>query len=188
MASAIVTSKLQTTRKARNYGIVSSLVLLVTICGYLRDAMLAAHFGISPAMDAYVAAFFIPNLLYLVLITGALSPVFVPLFLEYRNKDLNEGFRVFSIVANFSALGLVSLVGLASLTARWWLRVLFSGFSEQQLALSLQLYYVIAPALVLLGLAGILAALLNALDHFVLPAISPITYSVVVMLVLTFAN
>jgi putative peptidoglycan lipid II flippase len=137
-------------------------------------------------MDAYVAAFFIPNLLYLILITGALSPIFMTLFLEYRSKDLNEGVKVLNLVANFSAIGLVALVGITSLTARSWLAILFAGFSGPQLALTLHLYYIIAPGIVFVGLAGILAAALNGLEHFAFPAIAPIAYSVAVIFALWF--
>ncbi len=181
MAGATLTNNVNAGERARNFGLVSSLALLVMALGYLRDAIFAARFGVSATMDAYVAAFFIPNALYLVLIAGALSPVFITVFHRFMNENPEEGYRVFSLVVSLSALALLGLVTLGSLSARWWLPLLFSGFSHEQLELSLRLCYIIFPAIVFLGLAGIVAALLNSLDHFVFPALSPLAYTVLVI-------
>lgn len=188
MSSATAISNSKSGQTARSFGVVTLLLLCVTLFGYVRDAILADRFGTSATMDAYVAAFFVPNLIYLVLITGALAPVFIPLFLEYRSRDSAEAFRVFSVVINFSAAALVIVVGVASCTARFWLHTLFSGFTQTELALALKLFYIIAPSIVFLGMGGVIAALLNGLNRFAVPSIAPITYSLSVIVTLAFAH
>lgn len=170
--------------RAQNAAFVSLAIMLVRTAGSLREVVFADRFGTSAVMDAYVAAFFIPNAVYLILITGALSPVFVTVFQQWRCDDPEEDNRLFSATVNLSGVLLAAIVTLGSLTARWWLPLMFPGFTVKELQLALRISYIIFPAVVLLGLSGIIAALLNALDHFVFPAISPLIYSLSVIIAL----
>jgi len=175
-------------RLVRAVGLVSFLTLGIALLGYVREGAFAARLGTSAEMDAYVAAFFMPNVLYLVVITGALSPVFIPIFMEYAQRDKEEAWRVFSSVLNLVALTLVVVTGIGIATARWWMPTIFSGFSPQTLGLSLRLTYIIFPTIVFLGLSGLVGALLNSLNHFLWPAASPAAYSLLVIPVLLLAR
>jgi putative peptidoglycan lipid II flippase len=175
-------------RRLAAVGWVAFLTLAVAALGYVREGAFAARLGASAEMDAYVAAFFMPNALYLVVIAGALAPAFIPIFLESATKDKEEAWRVFSAALNLATLGLVALALVGMGTCRWWLPMIFAGFSPHTLELSIKLTYIIFPAVVFLGLAGILGALLNSLDHFVLPAAAPAAYSLMVIPVLFLAK
>jgi putative peptidoglycan lipid II flippase len=172
----------------RAAGLVGFLTLLVTLLGFVREGAFAARLGASAAMDAYVAAFFMPNVLYLVVITGALAPVFIPIFIEFAMSDQEAAWHVFSSIVHLVALALLTLTAGGIATARWWLPLIFAGFSPQALELSLRLTYIIFPAVVFLGLAGLFGALLNSLNCFVLPAASPAAYSLLVIPVLLLAK
>lgn len=169
-------------------GWVSFWTLVVALLGYVREGAFAARLGASAEMDAYVAAFFMPNVLYLVVISGALAPVFIPIFMEYAQQDKQGAWHVFSLVVNFVALALITLTVVGVTTARWWLPLIFSGFPPQTLELSLRLTYIIFPVTVFLGLAGLVGALLNSLNHFVWPAASPASYSLLVIPALLLAR
>lgn len=175
-------------RRFRAVGWVSFWTLVVALLGYVREGAFAARLGASADMDAYVAAFFMPNILYLVVITGALAPVFIPVFMEYAQQDKEGAWHVFSLVVNFVALALITLIVVGVTTARWWLPLIFSGFSRHTLELSLRLTYIIFPAIAFLGIAGIVGALLNSLNHFVVPAASPVCSSLLVIPVLLLAR
>jgi putative peptidoglycan lipid II flippase len=162
--------------------------VLVALLGYVREGAFAARMGVSADMDAYVAAFFMPNVLYLVVIAGSLAQAFIPIFLEATAKDKEAGWQVFSLALNLATLGLVALAVVGIATCRWWLPVIFAGFSPHTLELSIKLTYIIFPTIVFVGLAGILGALLNSLEHFVLPAASPAVYSLMVIPVLFFVK
>jgi putative peptidoglycan lipid II flippase len=174
--------------RLRAVGWVSFLTLVVALLGYVREGAFAARLAASAEMDAYVAAFFMPNALYLVVITGALAPAFIPIFMEYAERDREEAWRVFSSVLNLVALTLMVVTAIGMATARWWMPAIFSGFSPHTLELSLRLTYIIFPAMVFLGLAGLVGALLNSLNHFVWPAASPACYSLFVIPVLLLAR
>lgn len=160
--------------KARTASVVGIVTVGVAVAGYLREAILAAHFGVTATMDAYFAAIFIPNILYLVLIAGTLSPVFIPILLQENPEENPEkASSTFSVITNFALLTLIAIVAGGVLGARLWLPVLFSGFSPPTAALAVRLIYIIFPALPFLAVAGILTALLNGFHRFWLAAFAP---------------
>ena len=55
--------------------------------GFLRDRLLASQFGAGDTLDAYYAAFRLPDLFYSLIVLGALSAAFLPVFTELRTKD-----------------------------------------------------------------------------------------------------
>jgi len=176
--------------KARTAGVVGIVTVGVALLGYLREAALAAHFGISATMDAYFAAIFVPNILYVVLIAGTLSPVFIPILLQENPEEHPDKAGItFSVITNFSLLVLVVAVMCGVFTARQWLPVLFPGFSHPTADLAVRLIYIIFPALPFLAAAGILTALLNGFHKFWLAAFTPAFSSIsVIAAVLFFHN
>jgi putative peptidoglycan lipid II flippase len=165
-------------RRGRAVGIVGVLTVFVAGFGYLREAALAARFGLSPTMDAYFGAVFIPAMIYGVLIGGTLSPVFIPLLLREEAGGRDKLSETFSVITNFALLFLAAIVGLAMITTRKWLAVLFPGFSDQTIAVTARLVYMIFPSLLFLATAGILSAALNGFHKFALAAFAPIVSSV----------
>jgi putative peptidoglycan lipid II flippase len=169
-------------RRARTAGVVSIITIIVAIAGSLREATLAGRFGISTTMDAYFAAIFIPNLLYLVLIAGTLSPVFIPILMqENPEDDPGKASVTFSVITNFALLVFVVIVSLGTVGARLWLPWLFPGFNAATSELAVRLVYIVFPALPFLAAAGILTALLNGFHKFWLAAFAPAVSSISVI-------
>jgi putative peptidoglycan lipid II flippase len=169
-------------QKGKAIGIVSILTVTVAVLGYVREAALAAHFGVSATMDAYFAAIFVPNILYFVLITGMLSPIFIPILAQDSAfEDRNRISDTFSNVANFVLLILLCTTGICVLTAKYWLPRLFAGFSTETTALAVHLTYIVFPAVLLLGVSGILTAVLNGFHRFALAAFAPALGSIAII-------
>jgi putative peptidoglycan lipid II flippase len=168
--------------RGRTIGIVSILTVAVAAFGYFREAALAARFGLSPGMDAYFAALFIPTMLYTMLIAGTLSPVFIPILLHDKESgDQGKLSETFSVVTTFVLLVLAVIVLCAVLTAHRWLSLLFPGFSPQTITLTQRLVSIIFPAAIFVGLAGILTATLNGFHKFALAAFAPALSSMAVI-------
>lgn len=169
-------------RRGRAVSIVSVLMVIVAGFGYLREATLAARFGLSSIMDAYFGAVFIPTMVYMVLIAGMLSPVFIPILLQEDAADGRSKLsETFSIVTNFVLLFLAAIVCCALVTAPRWLTLLFPGFSRATDEVTLRLIYIIFPSVLFVALAGILTATLNAFHKFSLAAIAPAFSSITVI-------
>jgi putative peptidoglycan lipid II flippase len=175
--------------QARTVGIVSVLTVIVAVFGYLREATLAARFGVSATMDAYFAAIFIPTMVYMVLIAGTLSPIFIPILLqEDANEDRAKLSETFSIVTNFVLLFLTAIVCCAIMTARRWLHLLFPGFSAATAEMTVRLVYMIFPSILFVAMAGILTAALNGFSKFALAAFAPALSSLTVIAATLFAH
>ena len=169
-------------RRGRTIGIVGVLTVTVAVFGYLREASLAARFGVSAVMDAYFAAIFIPNILYLVLITGMLSPIFIPILVqESLSEDRAAISETFSHVTNFVLLVLAVATSLCIVLARFWLPFLFAGFSAATTGMAVQLTYIIFPAVLFLAVSGIFSAVLNGFHRFALAAFAPALGSISVI-------
>jgi putative peptidoglycan lipid II flippase len=175
-------------RRGHAASIVSVLTMTVAGLGYLREATLAARFGLSTTMDAYFAAVLIPTTVYMVLIAGMLSPVFIPILLQDANEGPGKLSETFSIVTNFVLLFLAAIVCSAVITVPKWLPLLFPGFSSTTDEVASRLIYIIFPTTLFVALAGILTAALNAFHKFSLAAIAPALSSVSVILAALFAR
>ncbi len=134
--------------------VVSIATLTAAFVGYLREAALAARFGISPTMDAYFGAIFVPNLLYVILITGTLSTVLVPVLLSRDVKQTPAQIsETFSVVTNFVLVMLLLSVAAGTATAWIWMPRLFAGFVPEANALAVRLTYIVLPAVIFLALS-----------------------------------
>jgi peptidoglycan biosynthesis protein MviN/MurJ (putative lipid II flippase) len=103
--------------------------VIVSVVGYLREAALAARFGVSSTMDAYFGAIFIPNILYFILIAGTVSPILIPILLQQdEDADQNRRSETFSVVTNFSLVMLVAVVACCLPGARLWFTSFFPRY------------------------------------------------------------
>ncbi len=167
-------------------GLASAAVLMVAVtlisrvAGLLRSLTIAAVFGVSGPVNAFFAAFAIPDLLYFLMAGGAARTAFVPVFTEYlAHGRRREAWRVFSsvfwLLAILGAVLVVLGVGLAPQLAR--LSALGWVQSDPDRVSSVAHFMrIIFPAQLFLVLGGLLMGTLNAHKHFLWPAVGPIVY------------
>ncbi|MFI5072755.1 MAG: lipid II flippase MurJ, partial [Terriglobales bacterium] len=134
----------------------------------------------SPTMDAYFGAILIPYTLYLIIVVGTLSPVFIPILLQ-EGTSLDKASEAFSVVTTFTLVLMAAVVTLSMSTAVFWLPWLFPGFSPSTSAMLVRLVYIIYPAVIFLTMAGIFNAVLNGFHKFALAAITPALSSMAVI-------
>ncbi len=165
-----------------NSAIVMLGYLLSRVIGIVRQTVLSSYFGTNSISDIYTTAFQIPDLLYLVIIGGALGTAFIPIFIEAYTKETHErAWQVANLVIN-AALAVLSVVSLAILLlADPLLRWLNPTYTPEQLGLAIYLVRLFMLSPLLLGLGGLAMATLNALDHFTLPALVPVIYNVAII-------
>ena len=151
--------------------------------GVLREVIIAQQFGTSPELDAYRAAFVIPDTLYLLIAGGALASAFIPTFAGFlARRDEAGATRLASTVINavFLFLGAVSV--LAALVAPWLVaHVLVPDFSPEQQALTTTLLRIMLISTTIFGVSGIVMSILNAQHHFLMPALAPIVYNLAII-------
>src|SRR5690349_4403520 len=80
-AAAPAPSRQPTARRlAGATALVGGAFIISRLLGLFRDQVIAAHFGTSDALDTYIAAFRVPDTLFLLIIGGAVGSAFIPVF------------------------------------------------------------------------------------------------------------
>lgn len=160
-------------------GIWALSIFLSRIMGLVREQIIGRALGASHEADLYFASFTLPDFLNYLLAAGALSIVFIPLFLEYLQRgDAERGWRAFSVIANF--MGLVLCLGILLLTlfARPLSGVVAPGFTRpDEIETLARLTRIILPAQFFHVVGGLLSAVLLAQNRHFLPAMAPLVYS-----------
>ncbi len=158
--------------------------VLSRVTGLLREVIIADAFGASAQLDAYLAAFRVPDLLFQLVAGGALGSAFIPTFAQYWAKDDEaEAWLLFSRTLNLVVLILLVLAGVAAILAEplvaW---VIAPGFGPAQQQLTANLMRAMLISTVIFGASGLIMGALNALQHFLLPAAAPVLYNVAIIL------
>jgi putative peptidoglycan lipid II flippase len=170
-------------RTGVNTAIFSAATGLSRVAGLVREVVAAGYFGTTGAASAFTLAFQIPNLIRALVADAALSSAFVPVFsdlLEHRRR--REAYQLASALAGLIlvALGAITLLFILLAPA---IIPLFAGsdFTPALTRLCVGLSQVLFPIVVLLGLNGLFVGILNAHDHFTIPAIAPLVWNVVII-------
>jgi putative peptidoglycan lipid II flippase len=164
---------------ARAASIVMVAFTLSRILGLVRQMVIAGQFGTGAEMDAYQAAFRLPDILFQLMAGGALGSAFIPTFTGYLARgDRAGGWRLASAIVNLLLVILTLTAALAALGAPWLVaHVVAPGFDAETSALTARLMRVMLISSVIFGVSGVLMGALNAHQHFLLPAIAPMLYN-----------
>lgn len=176
----MTTTPASSTRQiARAAALVMALFLLSRVAGLAREMIIGARFGTGVELDAYLAAFRVPDLLFQLVAGGALGSAFIPVFTgRLARRDLAGAWRLFSAVTNLVVILMTFLAALAAALAPWLVRtVLAPGFTPAQQALTAELMRWMLVSTVLFGVSGIAMGVLNSFQHFLLPALAPVLYN-----------
>lgn len=155
---------------------ISSMTMVSRILGFVRDAVLARIFGAGAAMDAFVVAFRLPNLLRRIFAEGAFSQAFVPILAEYKQNQSPEATQAFvQHVAGMLTFVLFVVTALGVLAAPWIIWLTASGFAQDgtRFDLAVQLLRVVFPYILLISLSSLVGSVLNTYGKFAIPAFTP---------------
>ena len=171
------------TSTARTIGVASAIwagsIFLSRIIGLVREQIIGRTLGASRQADIYFASFTLPDFLNYLLAAGALSIVFIPIFLKYLERgEEQRGWQAFSVIANFivvaGGLGIVLLM----VFARPLAALVAPGFTDPaDVDTLVRLIRIIVPAQFFHVTGGLLSAALQARDKHALPALAPLVYS-----------
>lgn len=154
-------------------------IFLSRLIGLVREQIIGRTLGASRQADLYFASFTLPDFLNYLLAAGALSIVFIPIFLAHlQDGNQERAWRSFSVIANFIVL--VGTIGIALLMifARPLASWVAPGFRDPaELDTLVRLTRIILPAQFFHVVGGLLSAALQAQNLHVLPALAPLVYS-----------
>src|SRR5437667_8036376 len=163
---------------------VSAMTLLSRITGLARESLKAVAFGAGLQMDAFEAAFRLPNILRRLFAEGAFSQAFVPILAEYNRQRGTEATRdLVGRVGTLLAVLLVAISVLGMLAAPWLVYLLAGGFSRipGKVELTADLIRIMFPYILFVSLVSLAGGVLNVYRRFAIPAFTPVLLNLAII-------
>ncbi len=160
--------------------IVGASSFVSRIVGLLRDRTFTSVFGAGDTFDAFLAAFRIPDLIFNLVVIGALSAAFIPMFtakLVSGKSGEKEAYRFALSLFNLVCLGVGVLSLLFAIFAPWIMPLIAPGFTGEKLVLTIHLSRIMALQPILLAASFVFSGVLNSHKRFIAYALAPILYN-----------
>ena len=157
--------------------ILGAASLISRILGLIRDRILAGTFGAGDELDIYYAAFRIPDLVFSLLVIGAISAGFIPVFVSYLNKDKEKSWYLANSVLNIIVLALIVASAVLIIFTPWLMKLLAPGFSPEKLAQTIPLSRVMFLSPLFLAFSAVFGGILQSFKRFLVYSLGPIMYN-----------
>ncbi len=151
--------------------------LVSRVLGVVKNSVL---YGTTPSADlnAFITAFKVPDLIFLMLSGGALTSALIPsLTGSFTRGDEKEAWQTATAVFNILGVVLIVASGLAFLLAPLYCPWLLDG-SPSSVTLTVHLTRIMLLQPISLALGSVLMGLYNAEHRFLTPAVAPLLYNV----------
>lgn len=168
--------------------LLASSMLLSSLLGFFRDRLLNSAYlpneaaglaGYPVGLDAYTAAFTVPDFMFAILVSGALSVTFIPVFnARWVKGNKQSAWEIGSSMINFMALVTMVVSVLIIIFANQITGLIVPGFSESAHALTASMMRVIAVNPFIFAIAAVIASIQQAVGRFTFYALAPVLYNV----------
>ncbi|MBV8475201.1 MAG: murein biosynthesis integral membrane protein MurJ [Acidobacteria bacterium] len=186
--AASLARALRVFRPSHQHSELSATVLLMTtvlasrLIGYLREMYIAYAFGAGSQVDAYVAAFTLPDWLNYMVAGGTASITFIAIYTRFvAEKREHEAQKTFSIIVTVMTSALLVGIAFAEIYTRPFVHWMFHGFNPEQVQLCVLLTRILLPAQIFFYVGGVVSAVLLSKRLFLFPAFGPVLYNVFII-------
>ena len=164
------------------------LGLFSRVLGVLRDRILASHFGASDILDVYYVSFNIPDLGFNLLVVGAVSSAFIPVFIEYQSEsskrkaqsvkhEINSEWLLANNFLNILVTIMAVTVGVLFIFTPWLINLIAPGFSPEKKELAVFFTRVMLFSPIIFSISVIIGSVLQVFHRFLAYALAPIMYN-----------
>lgn len=154
--------------------VVGAATLLAKVLAMAKDMAVASYFGTSDSVDAFFIALTVPTFAINV-IAGSIPAALVPAYLRVRERDgIAEASRLLGNVVLLAGMAIAFSCLLLGVLAPVIMPLVGARFGSEKLVLTRHLFLFVLPGVFLSGISGILAAVLNAHERFLLAAVTPV--------------
>lgn len=158
--------------------VIAVLSIASRALGVVRDRILASTFGAGQTLDVYYAAFRLPDLVFNLLVLGALSAGFIPMFSSLLAKNESErAWRLTNNVLNIIGVALALLCSVGMVAAPLLVHVIAPGFAPEARETIASLTRIMFLSPFLLGLSCVVGSVLQSKRRFFIYSLSPIFYN-----------
>ncbi len=167
--------------------VTASLILTVAalasrLLGWIRLLVIGSQFGASRELDAYFAAFRIPDAIFQLVVAGALSAALIPVFSSYRARGQDkEAWQLASSVINLVLIALAGFSLVMAIFAPIFVPIVAPGFDAPTTELTVRMTRVMLISPVLIGMGAVVTGILNSYQQFTVPAIAPLLYNLAII-------
>jgi putative peptidoglycan lipid II flippase len=165
----------------------ASLILTVAalasrLLGWGRLLVIGSQFGATRELDAYFAAFRIPDAIFQLVVAGALSAALLPVFSGYRARDQErEAWKLASSIINLVLIALAGLSLLMAIFAPLLVPIVAPGFDAPTTELTVRMTRVMLLSPVFIGMGAVVSGILNSYQRFAVPALAPLIYNLAII-------
>lgn len=153
--------------------------LTATLTGFLRQIAIARLLGASRLADIYLVAFAVPEFFFIAL-PIILSPAFLPIFSKLRQEEGEENAWQFAKrVLIIVGLSLIVLTILAALVIPVFITWISPGFTYTERDQALAMFYPMLPGILFMGIATLIAIILQVYRRFLQSVIITTVYNLV---------
>ncbi len=146
--------------------------------GLVKSRLLTTFFGVSNDLAVFYTADRIPNLIYSVLVVGAVSTVFIPVFASALNKNKEEAFKTASAMVNATMAFFLILTVLVFVFAKQIMYAVALGkFSPEEVVLGTNLMRIMMLGQIILVSGSLATSILQTFKYFIIPALAPLAYN-----------
>jgi putative peptidoglycan lipid II flippase len=160
--------------------VIMGATLISALLGFIRTRLLIQYFFADKSvLDTFWAAFRIPDTIFQILIVGALSSAFIPVFSRYLEREKQEEANniASSMINTIVGIMLVLTIGII-IWAEPLCRLVAGGFPPEQIALMARLTRIMALAQVLFGFSTFITGIIQSHKRFIVPALAPSLYNI----------
>lgn len=169
--------------------IIMVTLMLSKVLGLIRDRLLAHVFS-PDKIDIFWAAFSLPDLVFQIVILGALSVAFIPVFTEhYENKGEKDAFEMARVILNI----FLGLFGLATILIYILAQPIIINFIAPGFTYDKQLQVISLTRVILLGqvilvFGSFFIGILQSFQRFVIPSLAPLFYNLGIIIGIVFLS
>src|SRR3989344_5412818 len=168
--------------KQTNIFTAASFIILTTvfsqILGILKYRLLVSLFGASSDLGVFFAAFRIPDFVFQVVVAGALSASFIPIFTEFlANNKKKEAYEFTSALITIGIIFFIFISAIIIVFSYQLSGMIAPGFSKNELRLMANLMIIIQLSQVFFILGTIVTGMLQSFQHFVIPGLANAFYN-----------
>ena len=157
--------------------IIAGASILSRLIGLLRDRLLSSTFGAGQVLDAYYAAFRLPDLVFNTLVLGALSSAFIPVFLEAWSLDKKRAWQISNSILNILFLIIIFVGTCFFIFAPGLVGLIVPGFGPETRVLTISLTRVMLIGILFFTLSNVAGSILKSFRKFIAYSIAPIMYN-----------
>ena len=168
--------------------IIAVFSILSRLLGLLRDRLLSSTFGAGQTLDAYYAAFRLPDLIFNTLVLGALSSAFIPIFLSVWHKDKKEAWQAANSILNILLVAITVLVIILFIFAPQLVNIFVHGFSPEGRALTTQLTRIMLFSTLFFTVSNVIGSVLNSFRRFLAFSAAAVMYNLGIIFGIVFLS